>query len=74
MSYFERPANLMSKEVRPAYLMSNIEIPHALVARARERRSCVFGLVEWVLGWLGVESILHPLPYKLSQNKKLLHI
>jgi len=54
--------------------MSNIEIPHALVARARERRSCVFGLVEWVLGWLGVESILHQLPYKLSQNKKLLHI
>ena len=27
MSYFERPANLMSKEVRPAYWMSNIEIP-----------------------------------------------
>ena len=27
MSYFERLANLMSKEMRHAYSMSNIEIP-----------------------------------------------
>ena len=38
MSYFEMPVNLMSKEVRPAYSMSNIEIalPDAGVGHAEE--------------------------------------
>ena len=45
MSYFERAANLMSKKVRPANSMSNIEIPPEFLIQSVRRSSASFRFV-----------------------------